>query len=212
MKDFIIQIWGYVEDAIFGDKNLLSEKEMQTLPRVSNEHPYIFSIFHYKNSQTKKLIWNIKYKGDRKLTNTVAKIMYDYILEDIGEKISLYNFEKPIIIPLPATQRRLREHGFNQCERIVRALGSIDRNNSFETEYDVLIKIKETQSQAHTRGRTARLANLKNSFGILHPEKIKGRNIILIDDVWTTGATIEEARAELLKAGAKKVVAYTVAH
>ena len=212
MKDFIIQIWGYVEDVIFGNKSLLSKKEIQTLPRASNEHSYIFSIFHYKNSQTKKLIWNIKYKGDRKLTNAVARIMYDYILEDIGEKISLYNFEKPIVIPLPATQRRLREHGFNQCERIVRVLESIDKNNSFGVEYNVLVKIRETQSQAHTKGRTARLANLKNSFGIYSLEKIKGRNIILVDDVWTTGATIEEARAELLKAGVRKVVAYTVAH
>lgn len=212
MKEFFAKIWGYVEDAVFGSENIFSNEEIYALPRVLNEHPYIFSIFHYKNSRTKKIIWNIKYRGDKKITNAVAKIMYDHILEDIGEKISMYNFEKPIVIPIPATARRFREHGFNQCERIVRALESIDKNNSFETEYEVLTKTKETRSQAHTKGRTARLANLKNSFGICSPEKIEGRNIILIDDVWTTGATMEEAQVELLKAGARKVVAYTIAH
>ena len=56
-----------------------------------------------------------------------------------------------------------------------------------------------------------RMKNIKNSFGVNSKERIQGRNIILIDDVWTTGATINEARQELLKAGAKNVIAYTIA-
>lgn len=212
MKDFITRIWGYVEDGIFGNEKTFSDEEISTLPKVLNDHSYIFSIFCYRNSKIKKIIQKIKYKGNRQLIKAISIILYDYILEDITEKKLLYNFQKPLIIPIPATQRRLKEHGYNQCERLVRALESIDKQTSFEAAYDLLKKIKETGSQAHTKGREIRLGNLKDSFGMNNPEKIKNQNIILIDDVWTTGATISEARKELLRIGAKSVTAYTIAH
>lgn len=211
MKSFILKIWGYVEDIIFGRSDSFYE-EINSLPRALNEHSYIFSIFEYKNSKVKKLIWDIKYKGNRNIPHKLAEIFYDYILEDLGEKLELENFVNPIILPLPATKRRIKDHGFNQCERIVRALESLDQNENFGTGYNILFKTKETASQAHMRKRITRLSNMKDSFGIKKPEKISGRNIILIDDVWTTGATISEARNELLKAGARNVIAYTVAH
>jgi predicted amidophosphoribosyltransferase len=75
-----------------------------------------------------------------------------------------------------------------------------------------LIKIKENLSQAHTKSKNDRLKNIIKSFKVCEVKKIEGKNIILIDDVWTTGATINEARKELLKAGAKNVIAYTIAH
>ena len=106
----------------------------------------------------------------------------------------------------------MKEHGFNQCQRLVEYIQKMDKNGSFEFSYNNLIKIKENLSQAHTKNKIDRLKNIKNSFIIKEPEKIQERNILLIDDVWTTGATLGEARSELMNAGAREVYAYTIAH
>lgn len=215
MKMSVEKICGYIVDVIFGNtggKEGFSHAKISTLPPAENEHEYIYAIFCYKNALAKKLIWNLKYKGDRELVKIISRILYENIIEDLSEKVILNNFTAPIVIPISATKRRMKEKGFNQCERIVKELEKLDKNNSFEIICDALMKTKETESQAHTKNKTARLNNLKNSFGVKLPGKITNRNIILIDDVWTTGATIKEARKELLEAGAKKVIAYTIAH
>ena len=213
MKELMEKIWGYVIDVVFGSNTLTKEKDgLLDLPKATNEHPIFFSLFHYKNSKTKKLIWDIKYKGNKTLVRAVAEMLHEHILEDLGDIHLMIDFREPIMIPIPATKRRMKEHGFNQCERIVRELERIDINKSFETSYKILTKTKNTDSQAHTKNKSARLINLKNSFKVDFSEKIRGRNIILIDDVWTTGATLGEARGELLKAGARHVIAYTIAH
>jgi len=79
-------------------------------------------------------------------------------------------------------------------------------------EKDTLIKPKDTKHQAHIENRSERLKNIIGSFAVKNPEAIKGKNIILIDDILTTGATLTEARKILKYSGARKVVAFTVAH
>lgn len=213
LKVFCKEICGYLINMFFPQReDILTTESFQTLPKAVNANLHIFSIFYYKNSSVKKLIKFIKYKGDKKATLQASKIIHDYLLEDVSEKIELFNFTKPIIIPIPATKHRMKQYGFNQCERIVRYIEQIDNNNVFEFSYDNLVKTKENLSQAHTKSRIERLNNIKNSFDVKSPSIISGRNIILIDDVWTTGATIEEARKELLNGGAREVVAYTIAH
>ena len=79
-------------------------------------------------------------------------------------------------------------------------------------DFNILIKIKETEHQANIKERKDRLKNLSGSFSVKNAEMIKSRNIILIDDVITTGATLSEARKTLKQFGAKKIIAFTVAH
>jgi predicted amidophosphoribosyltransferase len=81
-------------------------------------------------------------------------------------------------------------------------------------ENNILIKPKDTLHQAHIKDRSARLRNMVGTFAVRNETKnlIKGKNIILIDDILTTGATLGEARKVLRQAGARKVVAFTVAH
>jgi competence protein ComFC len=213
IKVFLEKICGYLINTLFSEnEKILTSQNFQTLPKAVNDSPHIFSIFYYKNAIVKKLIKQIKYKGDRKATFQVAEILYDYLLEDVSEKMEMHNFTNPIVVPIPATKHRMKEHGFNQCERIVKYIEKLDINNNFNYIYNELIKIKENESQAHTKNRIERLNNIKNSFAVKNPEAVRGQNIILIDDVWTTGATLEEARKELLEAGARSVVAYTIAH
>ncbi len=75
-----------------------------------------------------------------------------------------------------------------------------------------MVKKRHTKAQSKTKSRKERLVNVKNSFVVRKAEKIKGKNIIIFDDVTTTGATLKEAKKVLKKAGAKKVYFMTMAH
>ena len=173
---------------------------------------WIFPLYDYRCPQIKKAIWLLKYKGKRGLAEIFAECMYSKITEELSEFSIFENFREPILIPIPLSKKRLQERGFNQTELICKQILKLDTEKIFTLEKNVLIKTKETEHQARIKNRNERLKNLTNTFGIINPEKIKSRNIILIDDVTTTGATLNEARKILKKSGAKKIIAFTVAH
>jgi len=190
---------------------VLCDKCLSKIP-LTNERvdKNIFSVFEYRNAVIRKMIWSLKYRGHKILATKLAQILHDKILEELSDLQTFDNFMKPLLIPIPLSKERLKERGFNQASIIIEQLQSI--NNIFSPAFGVLIKIKDTPNQASLKNKKERKENIKNCFEVKFPEKIKGRNIILIDDVTTTGATIKEARKVLSKAGAKKVIAFTVAH
>src|SRR3989344_8192203 len=195
-------------------------------PAERESASWIFPLFDYRHIPIKKSIWLLKYKGKKKLAGIFAEIMYGKIMEELSELSVMKNFREPILIPIPLSLKRHRERGYNQAELICKKLIEIDEKNNparnafsiadaggnFKLEKNVLIKIKETEHQANIKNRRERLKKLSDSFFLKNPEIIKGRNIILIDDVITTGATLNEAKKILKQSGAKKIIAFTVAH
>jgi len=179
---------------------------------------WIFPLFDYRYPPIKKSIWFLKYKGKKRIATIFAEVMYIRIIEELSDKKIFENFQKPILIPIPLASKRYRERGFNQSTLICEALIKLDKNqpaytdNNFTLEKNILIKPKDTKHQAHIEDRNKRLKNIIGSFAIIHPELVVERNIILIDDVTTTGATLNEARKILKNAGAKKIIAFTIAH
>jgi ComF family protein len=176
---------------------------------------WIFPLFDYRHPSIKKSLWLLKYKGKRRLANVFAESIYDKILEELSELSVLENFVDVILIPIPLFKKRYRERGFNQAELICRELiriNNIRKNLNLKLENNILIKIRETEHQALIKDRNKRLKNLIGSFAIKKAELLKNRNIILIDDITTTGATLTEARKILKQSGARKVIAFTVAH
>ncbi|MSU44713.1 ComF family protein [Candidatus Nomurabacteria bacterium] len=184
---------------------------------------WIFPLYDYRHPPIKKALWLFKYKGKKRLASILAEIMYDKILEELSDLSVMENFQKVILIPIPLSQKRYKERGYNQAELICRELIKIDHLRhgedgrlTFSLEKNILIKPKETEHQAQIENRAERLKNIVGSFAIKKEKEninsIKGRNIILIDDITTTGATLNEAKKTLKKAGARKVIAFTVAH
>ena len=173
---------------------------------------WIFPLYDYRHPPIKKAIWLLKYKGKRGLTKTFAEIMYGRIIEELSDLSRFNNFQKPILIPIPLAKRRLRERGFNQSTLLCNELVKIDKNANFTLEKNILIKPTDGEHQARVEDRQKRIKNIAGSFSIKNPEKIKNKNIILIDDVTTTGATLSEAKKTLRASGAKKIIAFTVAH
>ncbi len=171
-----------------------------------------YSIFSYKDPLIRHSIWMLKYKNRPGIVENLGKIMYEKILEEYIDLHDFSNFDNPIIIPIPLSDKRLRERGYNQAEKIARAVMNYDNEKLFTLGTDILIRNRDTKRQANIKDRRERLYNLTDCFSVTQKEKIIGRNIILIDDVVTTGATLSEARAVLKNIGAKKVIAFTIAH
>ena len=176
---------------------------------------WIFSLYDYRHSSIKKALWLFKYKGKKRLAGIFAEIIYDKILEELSELSIMENFRNIILIPIPLSSKRLRERGYNQTELICQELikiNSVRHGIDMKLENNILIKQKETEHQARIENRRERLRNIIGSFAVKNEELIKNQNIILIDDITTTGATLNEARKILKKAGARKIIAFTVAH
>ena len=184
-------------------------------PALRESANWIFPLFDYRHPPIKKSLWFLKYKNKKRLADIFAEVMHGKIIEELSELSVMKNFRDPVLIPIPLSSKRYRERGYNQAELICKKLIEIEEKNAFNNfklEKNVLIKIKETEHQANIKNRRERLKNLSDSFFVKNPEIIKGRNIILIDDVITTGATLNEAKKILKQSGAKKIIAFTVAH
>ncbi len=113
-----------------------------------------------------------------------------------------------LLIPVPLHTKRLRERGFNQALLLVKELS---RKTQIPYAKRLLRKIKPTTPQVHLSGRE-REREVKGSFHVSRPQEIQGRSILLIDDVYTTGATVNECAKVLLNAGAERVDVLTLAH
>ena len=111
------------------------------------------------------------------------------------------------ILPVPLHARRLRQRGFNQAGLIARSLGS---RLALPVRFGILVRQRWTEPQTRL-GRSERLQNVKNAFAVAKPDVVKDRSVLVLDDVFTTGTTLNECARVLKKAGAHRVYALTIA-
>jgi ComF family protein len=115
------------------------------------------------------------------------------------------------VVPVPLHSRKLAQRGFNQAERIARvALKQLSRPKRFELGSGILARCRETGSQIGLT-RHQRRENLRGAFDVTDPTRILKRDILLVDDAFTTGTTVSECARVLLRAGAARVWVATVA-
>src|SRR5680860_617150 len=180
------------------------------IPRRGNhDDKAIFSITPYHHPAVRQLIWLLKYRGVREIAKIFADWLYEALLEDLAE-MTIYREQKGkiIIIPIPLSKKRLRERGFNQTEEIAKYLEILEPK-LFRLESNNLIRIKNTPTQVSVKNRTERLNNLKGVFKINNKKSLRGRTIILLDDVATTGTTLEEATKCLKRSHPRRIIKIT---
>ena len=115
----------------------------------------------------------------------------------------------PLVVPVPLHKSRRRSRGFNQSELIARAaVRQLPRK--LETLTDALVRQRDTISQVGL-SREERIENVRDAFRVAQPSRVNGRDILLVDDVMTTGTTLSECARVLKQAGAERVWAATVA-
>jgi ComF family protein len=118
---------------------------------------------------------------------------------------------KIAVVPVPLYSRKRRQRGFNQAELIARrAVRELRRPGRFELCAGVLLRRRNTESQIGMTSHQRR-ENLRGAFEVAGPTRIAKRDILLIDDVFTTGSTASECARVLLRAGAARVWVATVA-
>jgi competence protein ComFC len=158
----------------------------------------------YKNNLVKNLICKLKYEPYvKELAPSLASLIITHL--NLIQK----NFlgENAILVPVPLSKKKLKRRGFNQSEEIVKELS---KNLGLPLATDALIKEKDTFSQMEL-SKEERVKNIKGVFAVKNNEAIKNKKILLVDDVYTTGATMEECARILKKAGAREVWGIAVA-
>ena len=115
--------------------------------------------------------------------------------------------EPDLVLPVPLHIRRLRSRGFNQSLLLARTCFPAWRHKIYP---DILLRMYATTPQTRLSGK-ARRTNLNGAFAVPDPQKIKGKRILLIDDIFTTGSTLHECAKILRQAGAKHIDAFTLA-
>lgn len=145
------------------------------------------------------LINKFKYQKKRALAEVLGKMMFWTL-----EKLSWPDFD--YFVPLPLHAKRQRERGFNQALLLTEVL-SIESNKPI---FKNIIRVKPTEHQT-LLDKSFRKRNLAGAFKVLDEDKAYGKTVILIDDVYTTGATANECSKSLIKAGVKSVFVLTCA-
>jgi competence protein ComFC len=153
---------------------------------------------HYEG-MLKQLINEFKYRGKRELAEILGNMMFCVL-----EQLPWPDFD--YLIPLPLHIKRQRERGFNQAFLLTKVLSRKSKIPIFQG----LTRVKSTEHQT-LLDKSFRKKNLDGAFKILNKSKIHGKTLLLIDDVYTTGATAGECSKSLLEAGAKSVYVLTCA-
>ena len=147
------------------------------------------------------VIRRFKYGRDLTAGEALAGLLADFDFD--GVDFSAFD----AIIPVPLHIRRLRERRFNQSLVLARALG---KKHGIAVDFSLLKRRRFTLTQTGLN-KSERDKNISGAFRASHSEKIPGGSFLLVDDVYTTGATINECAKTLAEAGAKRVAALTAA-
>ncbi len=157
----------------------------------------------------KKAIHCLKYRGKIQMARPFGMLLFAAFIRFWDIK----NID--LIIPVPLHTKRLKERGFNQSYLLVRNWKQLAAKLSIEmsdiaVERNVLVRSRWTEPQTGL-GRKKRMKNIKNAFKVNDCSRIAGKRILLVDDVLTTGATVNECAKTLLSDGAKRVDVLTLA-
>ena len=152
-------------------------------------------LFFSKKGNVQKLIHQLKYRGYREISEFLGVWLGARLAqEDLGLKIDM-------VIPVPLHKKKLKSRGFNQVEDFGKEIAK-----SLNVPYidNVLLKTSFTSTQT-LKARLSRWSNIEETFVLTNPELIKNKHVLLVDDIITTGATLEACSGVLREAGGVKI-------
>jgi ComF family protein len=147
------------------------------------------------------LVHKIKYRG----CWTLAEFLADRLVEQ--ERTTGLLTETNVLVPVPLYHWRHMSRGYNQAELIARRIG---RRRGIKVA-KALVRLLNTETQTRFHSKEARFENLRDAFGLLKPRAVQGRHVVLVDDVMTTGATLQSAARVLMEAEPASLSAIVVA-
>ena len=188
LEEPVCQICGKPFDPLDGCKTCRSQEMRFTSARAA---------FLYQGI-VREAIHQLKYSGNLEISQVFANYLLSVYLKQ--------NWEPDFVIAVPLSKEKMNERGFNQSEWIAKPLAKAIRKPYLK---GALRKKQDTDSQVGL-GRTERIENLRGAFQA-EPILVRGKNILIIDDVMTTGSTFNECAGTLKASGAKDVFCLSVA-
>ena len=167
------------------ENNPVAEKFYGRLPVRQAAAAYYFT----KNSLIENLVYELKYKGHKEIGKYMGQMLGQLLMSNARFA------DVDVIVPLPLNIRRYKKRGYNQSALLAEGITAV-WNKPVSNE-SVIRKIN-TETQTHS-GRIARLENMQNVFAVADPEALRNKHVLLVDDVITTGASLEACGAEILK-------------
>ena len=161
------------------------------LPLVNATAQYYFT----KESLMQHLMHQIKYRGNTELGRQLGRL----IGKDL-QQTDRFN-EVDALIPLPLFPAKEKRRGYNQATILCEGIAEVMNKEILK---DVIVRTQHTETQTK-KGRVERWQNMEGKFELINPGKIKNKHVLLVDDVITTGATLEACGQEILKAGDTKL-------
>ena len=190
------------------------------LSKIKLADPEFINSEYQRKYESKRIISGFVshyiFEKDKELQNIIHALKYDrkfhigiFLGECLGKhfKSQLQSWNINMIFPIPLHHLKKAERGFNQSYYIAKGISS---QTSMAVKSNVIERIRFTQSQT-TMTLKEREENVEGAFKVRKTENVKGKNVLLVDDVMTTGATINECGRVLLEAGANRIYASTVA-
>ncbi|HRY97883.1 MAG TPA: ComF family protein [Bacteroidales bacterium] len=171
--------------------NVVARAFWGRVPLRSATAGYVFR----KGNKVQKLVHRLKYRDDQSLGEFMGRMLGQRLLEGGA----LHGVE--LLIPVPLHPRKLRKRGYNQSECIARGLSQA---LGLPLDTKSLVRASFTSTQTR-KGRYARWENVSEAFRLRPGHPLKGKRVLLIDDVITTGATLEAAAMRLLEEGVEEV-------
>lgn len=169
--------------------------------KINVEAAYALYYFQ-KGGKVQHLMHNFKYNGMQQIGNLLGGIAGGQLINNPVFKTV------DIIIPVPLHKKRLRERGYNQSTRF--AEGLAEKMNAV-IDNENLIRTVATKTQTH-KSRFARFENMQRVFEVKNPQLLEGKHVLLVDDIVTTGSTLEACGEELLKVPGLKLSIATIAY
>jgi len=169
--------------------------------KMTLEGAYALYYFN-KGGKIQNLMHQFKYKGMHQIGNLLGSIA--------GAQLATNELFKTIdiIIPVPLHEKRLRQRGYNQSTCFAEGL-ALQLNAPVEN--DNLVRIATTETQTR-KSRFARFENMQEVFGVKNPGKLVNKHVLLVDDIITTGSTLEACGTQLLKIDGVKLSVAAIAY
>jgi ComF family protein len=163
----------------------------------------VYALYYFtKGGKVQNLVHHLKYKGMQQIGHAVGNIAGGQLIKN-----EIF-YSADVIIPVPLHKKRLKQRGYNQstcfAEGVAQKLNAVLDDTSF-----VRTHATETQTK---KGRFTRFENMQEVFTVANPEKLKNKHILLVDDIVTTGSTLEACAVELLKIEGVKLSIATIAY
>lgn len=150
-----------------------------------------------------RAIWHLKYRNMPQLAERLAQL-----LATEAGRAGILPARGSIVVPVPLHARRLRARGYNQAGLLAEHFAAIAL---LSCRTDCLVRVRATASQVGTSDREERRANMEGAFACPNAATVRGRAILLVDDVATTGSTLSACAAALRSAGARSVTGLVLA-